>query len=866
MALPGKLCIGILEEDNPLRSYFRFKPLLVEQDGRYVPFEGADQYPDEGCIRIVPDKNESYYFKARMRQNGLFCVVDLREHPGDCDKIRPNKNYRPGGDEINGSIIYSDVVRAPVANMIYQVLPAESAGAMVPQPHTPRVLLRQAEGLMPGCRSWDAVEIAGNMALLNDPDLTVDLPELQVFDLPGFRGETVSFAIVPAGKLEAVAEPIERPGRRGEERHVEPKAEKPEAVKSAEAKAEKPPEPKPAEAKPVEPKSVEAKPVEAKPIEAKPAEPKAIEAKPAEAKPVEAKPAEPKPVETRAEEPKPVEPAPAETKPVRQEPKPPMPEAAAEAQPQTAPAPEGEKPWIHRDASMLPRPVDKRLSRSQQLMAAQAGLNPRRGRSLQELIDEKWAQSRMTQLGMPVSPIATGAPVRNPVDEAVSAIRRVWENPAMREQLMNSLSQAEEIDAAFHARRDAVLKSSINSELNDLEAQRLQLLTELEHLKTGSQSMRARLKQEILKDEARAFEDAAGKTRAARAEQAKYEKQAEDARAAAKDAQALLDALAGKELERKIMDVALTQRVTERLALMKDAAEGPVAPPETEAADLPALVSRLSARMAAEGWQVSDFEAANLCVCLAISPVLLLSGAPGSGKTRTAQLLADALGASASGRMAACPAGKRPLREEVCIKTLLRAPDAPTVLLLDDANLSPAADPLRGMGTLPGPEWRLIATVQDSHSGAPLSAATLDRGFMVRLAVPDNLPWRPAETRPLGDEAPVSLAALAGSLPQGEVPQAVESRMALLRRSMAEYGAPVSRRALNESWRYCSAMLGLLGEEADALSVFDHALAQRVLPALIAAAPAGALAALKDQVADLPRCAGLLRQPAPIMV
>ena len=68
MSLPGKLCVGILEEDNPLRSYFRFKPLLVEENGRYRPFQDAELYPDEGCIRIVPDKNESYYFKSRMRQ------------------------------------------------------------------------------------------------------------------------------------------------------------------------------------------------------------------------------------------------------------------------------------------------------------------------------------------------------------------------------------------------------------------------------------------------------------------------------------------------------------------------------------------------------------------------------------------------------------------------------------------------------------------------------------------------------------------------------------------------------------------------------------------------------------------------------
>ena len=65
--LPGKLCIGILEEDNPLKSYFRLKPLLLEVEGKYEPFEDAGAYPEDGCIRIVPDKNESSHFKARMR-------------------------------------------------------------------------------------------------------------------------------------------------------------------------------------------------------------------------------------------------------------------------------------------------------------------------------------------------------------------------------------------------------------------------------------------------------------------------------------------------------------------------------------------------------------------------------------------------------------------------------------------------------------------------------------------------------------------------------------------------------------------------------------------------------------------------------
>ena len=66
MSLPGKLFIAILEEDNPLKSFFRLRPLLVESDGQYVPYTKHGDYPVEGCIRIVPDKNESYLWRKGL--------------------------------------------------------------------------------------------------------------------------------------------------------------------------------------------------------------------------------------------------------------------------------------------------------------------------------------------------------------------------------------------------------------------------------------------------------------------------------------------------------------------------------------------------------------------------------------------------------------------------------------------------------------------------------------------------------------------------------------------------------------------------------------------------------------------------------
>ena len=144
MELPGKYCIGLIEEDNPQKSYFRFMPLiLAEQDG-YRPVDMRDQLPENGCIRIVPDKNESSRFKARMRRVGRYCAVDLREHPEENDKIRPNKNYHGDETETNAFIIYSDVVRELPENVLAEILevsaPEDAAqlALSIPTPGTAR--------------------------------------------------------------------------------------------------------------------------------------------------------------------------------------------------------------------------------------------------------------------------------------------------------------------------------------------------------------------------------------------------------------------------------------------------------------------------------------------------------------------------------------------------------------------------------------------------------------------------------------------------------------------------------------------------------------------------------------------------------
>ena len=220
MPLPGKLCVGILEEDNPQKSYFRFKPLIVESGDHFDPFTAAKAYPEDGCIRIVPDKNESSHFKARMRRLGLYAFVDLRDHPGSHDKIRINKNYSGDGQERNAHILYSDVVREPGANELFALLPLapeQADGALLSEAPSPRRALLAPEGApLPEIWTVEPVPEQESFRLVREGG-SVALDDLQVFELPGFQNRTLTVAVLKPQRIARAAElPVGRGARAAE--------------------------------------------------------------------------------------------------------------------------------------------------------------------------------------------------------------------------------------------------------------------------------------------------------------------------------------------------------------------------------------------------------------------------------------------------------------------------------------------------------------------------------------------------------------------------------------------------------------------------------------------------------------------------
>ena len=176
MNFDRSLIFSYLEEDNIQRAYFRVRPLLT-LDGD-VRQEAATLWPNEGGLRIVPDRNEQHTFKVRMRTLGSYCVVDLRGQPTEAGKIRTNKNFRPDRGEVNQYILYSDTVHELPEHTFYQLVDgaAEDYAALAEQAITPLFYLRQEDTLYGPVRKaapelpQPAEEAAGMLFELPCPD------------------------------------------------------------------------------------------------------------------------------------------------------------------------------------------------------------------------------------------------------------------------------------------------------------------------------------------------------------------------------------------------------------------------------------------------------------------------------------------------------------------------------------------------------------------------------------------------------------------------------------------------------------------------------------------------------------------------
>ena len=132
MNLYTRAILSLVEEDNESRSFFRIFPLLNDQG--HIVEEAVRLWPDEGGLRIVPDKLDLFHFKDRMRSMGGFCLLDMRSFPSGSSKIRTNKNYGSESHEVNQYIVYSDAICPLPEDFCLEVIPINHLSDPLPYP------------------------------------------------------------------------------------------------------------------------------------------------------------------------------------------------------------------------------------------------------------------------------------------------------------------------------------------------------------------------------------------------------------------------------------------------------------------------------------------------------------------------------------------------------------------------------------------------------------------------------------------------------------------------------------------------------------------------------------------------------------
>ena len=139
----GTVTLAFVEEDNKQRVIFRVFPLCTREGEMLLG--NKELFPDDGSLRIVPDKREQSTFKERMREINGLCAINLVSDGRELVKVRQNRNYAPDQGERNQQAIYSDVICEFASGACFEVVQAgaDASGAL-----TPMVLIQNGKLLV----------------------------------------------------------------------------------------------------------------------------------------------------------------------------------------------------------------------------------------------------------------------------------------------------------------------------------------------------------------------------------------------------------------------------------------------------------------------------------------------------------------------------------------------------------------------------------------------------------------------------------------------------------------------------------------------------------------------------------------------
>lgn len=117
----SQINVACIEEDPADKNLFRLQ-VLCNKNGIFSAGDRLNIFPDQGFLRIVPDKKEKNTFKNRLRKMLPLCTVQLSDSEDEKSKLRQNRNYSTADNEHNQFVVYSDAISALPKDLIYEVV------------------------------------------------------------------------------------------------------------------------------------------------------------------------------------------------------------------------------------------------------------------------------------------------------------------------------------------------------------------------------------------------------------------------------------------------------------------------------------------------------------------------------------------------------------------------------------------------------------------------------------------------------------------------------------------------------------------------------------------------------------------------
>ena len=748
MTINGNMALAWLEEDEPAKGYFRVKPIaLISEDTTL--YDSTEEYGPEGFLRIVPDKNEISTFKTRMRSLGGICVIDLRGHSRENDKIRQNKNYQLGTD-VNPFMIYSDVIREAPRTAICAVV---ERGEPLPETGD-RIFIKDDSQLSGPYGVSDGNLVEGEILSIKRAC------EVTMLELERLDGNKATYMLEYRD--------VERllPQRAPFNHHIAQAGTN--AAPYAAANPQQPAQPQ---------------------YNASAQQPAQPQFQPAQQPFVQQRQPVPQQLAQAAAQ---------------------LPEPGAEQNSEaadTAPAQQGDQ-----------------LPYALRMLKDQVGLNPRKGRSLSEIVDEQWRLRRTEELGQQVPPEAHTEPVTDPAAKAVEAINAAWQYSGAHAPLIKGIiDNAELTQRLFEVYTPGPEYKPSDERMIELEAQRLKLSADVEALRRKTREMKAELLREMARNGEIEEEQLRHSVVLLEEERAAKQRDVEQASAELAQLSQNIDELLGDGLRGRLANLAVDMRLREMISpdAAAIAAPAPKAPAEEPAEPRVTLsrcdlLDRVTGGFKARGWKLRRDDAVHLLTVLALKRPLILAGYTGADDVEFSAALAELLSDD-------------------------------SLLLTRRLNETPEA-------ALP-PRGRAVTSVLDHPRGLPLAPAQLDSGFILVDVSQPCVPEAAAELPLLAAE---SIDAFAPAESNDEAIAALDAELERL----SACGGRYSRASYADCARYVSAACDNLSGGIP--MAVDRAIASRVLPALMPDAGAALIVALKDFVRDKPECARVLRTALPL--